>query len=167
VYIYYLKKLLKIATFLADENNPNFFIWNFNWNFELTRICEITNAFCKDSCQNNLSKHLLLHNRQTSWRTSFCKQAMALKRCLCWLITIIDARCLCCCIAGFLIDFISLPVIAGFTSAASITIATGQVKSLLGITVANGKDLLVAKWRLFKTSFDCRNRVKPGKIPLS
>jgi MFS superfamily sulfate permease-like transporter len=43
-------------------------------------------------------------------------------------------------IAGFLIDFISLPVIAGFTSAAAITIATGQVKSLLGITVANGKN---------------------------
>jgi MFS superfamily sulfate permease-like transporter len=43
-------------------------------------------------------------------------------------------------IAGFLIDFISLPVIAGFTSAAAITIATGQVKSLLGITVANGED---------------------------
>jgi len=47
-------------------------------------------------------------------------------------------------IAGFLIDFISLPVIAGFTSAAAITIATGQVKSLLGITVANGKDLFLS-----------------------
>ena len=31
-------------------------------------------------------------------------------------------------IAGFLIDFIPLPVISGFTSAAAITIAMGQVK---------------------------------------
>jgi len=36
---------------------------------------------------------------------------------------------------GFLIDFISMPVIAGFTSAAAITIATSQVKSLLGLTI--------------------------------
>ena len=33
-----------------------------------------------------------------------------------------------CIIAGFLIDFIPLPVISGFTSAAAITIAMGQVK---------------------------------------
>jgi MFS superfamily sulfate permease-like transporter len=52
-------------------------------------------------------------------------------------------------IAGFLIDFISLPVIAGFTSAAAITIATGQVKSLLGITVANGKDLFFVTCGVF------------------
>jgi len=36
---------------------------------------------------------------------------------------------------GFLIDFISQPVIAGFTSGAAITIASGQIKSLLGIAV--------------------------------
>lgn len=36
---------------------------------------------------------------------------------------------------GFLIDFISIPVIAGFTSAAALTIATSQVKSLLGLTL--------------------------------
>jgi len=36
---------------------------------------------------------------------------------------------------GFLIDFISVPVIAGFTSAAAITIASGQIKGLLGIYV--------------------------------
>ena len=36
---------------------------------------------------------------------------------------------------GFLIDFISVPVIAGFTSAAAITIASSQVKSLLGLTI--------------------------------
>jgi len=37
---------------------------------------------------------------------------------------------------GFLIDFISQPVIAGFTSGAAITIASGQIKSLLGIAVS-------------------------------
>jgi len=36
---------------------------------------------------------------------------------------------------GFLIDFISQPVIAGFTSGAAITIASGQIKSLLGIAI--------------------------------
>lgn len=34
---------------------------------------------------------------------------------------------------GFLIQFISVPVTAGFTSAAAITIASGQVKSILGL----------------------------------
>lgn len=37
---------------------------------------------------------------------------------------------------GFLIDFISVPVIAGFTSAAALTIASGQWKSLLGLTIS-------------------------------
>ena len=37
------------------------------------------------------------------------------------------------CISGFLLDFISLPVITGFTAAASINIATSQFKPLLGI----------------------------------
>jgi sodium-independent sulfate anion transporter 11 len=41
---------------------------------------------------------------------------------------------------GFLIDFISVPVIAGFTSAAVLTIASGQVRSLLGITVPKGEE---------------------------
>eukprot|EP00090_Calanus_glacialis_P015453 TRINITY_DN24401_c0_g1_i1.p1 TRINITY_DN24401_c0_g1~~TRINITY_DN24401_c0_g1_i1.p1 ORF type:complete len:653 (-),score=122.04 TRINITY_DN24401_c0_g1_i1:57-2015(-) len=36
---------------------------------------------------------------------------------------------------GFLIDFISVPVIAGFTSAAALTIASGQIKSLFGLTI--------------------------------
>lgn len=34
---------------------------------------------------------------------------------------------------GFLIDFIAAPVVAGFTSAAAFTIATTQIKSLLGL----------------------------------
>ncbi|KAM6164699.1 sodium-independent sulfate anion transporter [Rhynchocyon petersi] len=34
---------------------------------------------------------------------------------------------------GFLLDFISCPVIKGFTSAATVTIAFGQVKNLLGL----------------------------------
>eukprot|EP00095_Tigriopus_kingsejongensis_P008885 maker-scaffold566_size135349-snap-gene-0.23 protein:Tk08885 transcript:maker-scaffold566_size135349-snap-gene-0.23-mRNA-1 annotation:"sodium-independent sulfate anion transporter" len=36
---------------------------------------------------------------------------------------------------GFVIDFISVPVIAGFTSAAAITIASTQVKGLFGLDV--------------------------------
>ncbi|XP_041379527.1 LOW QUALITY PROTEIN: sodium-independent sulfate anion transporter-like, partial [Gigantopelta aegis] len=38
---------------------------------------------------------------------------------------------------GFLIEFIPLPVISGFTSAAAITIAMGQVQHLLGIHGTN------------------------------
>jgi MFS superfamily sulfate permease-like transporter len=45
--------------------------------------------------------------------------------------------------AGFLIDFISMPVIAGFTSAACITIASGQVKSLLGLSIDNSKKYIL------------------------
>ena len=35
---------------------------------------------------------------------------------------------------GFLIDFISAPVISGFVSAAALTIASGQIKGLLGVS---------------------------------
>ncbi|XP_045535570.1 sodium-independent sulfate anion transporter [Papilio machaon] len=34
---------------------------------------------------------------------------------------------------GFLVDFVSLPVVSGFTSAAAITIASSQIKGLLGL----------------------------------
>ena len=36
---------------------------------------------------------------------------------------------------GFLLDFISAPVIAGFTSAAALTISSGQLQDLLGLSV--------------------------------
>ena len=38
--------------------------------------------------------------------------------------------------AGFLINFISAPVISAFTSAVSIQVATSQVKGLLGLDVS-------------------------------
>ena len=38
---------------------------------------------------------------------------------------------------GVVIDFISVPVIAGFTSAAAITIASGQVKSIFGLNITH------------------------------
>lgn len=38
-------------------------------------------------------------------------------------------------IAGFLINFISQPVISGFTSAAAINIASSQLKPLFGLTL--------------------------------
>lgn len=50
---------------------------------------------------------------------------------------------------GFLLDFISGPVSVGFTSAASIIIATSQVKDILGIHVSGGK--FVEVWQnIFK-----------------
>ncbi len=36
---------------------------------------------------------------------------------------------------GFLVDFVSSPVISGFTSAASVTITISQMKNLLGLSV--------------------------------
>jgi MFS superfamily sulfate permease-like transporter len=40
-----------------------------------------------------------------------------------------------CLIPGFLVDFVSSPVISGFTSAASVTIAVSQLKNLLGMSI--------------------------------
>lgn len=37
------------------------------------------------------------------------------------------------CPTGFLVEFFSYPVIAGFTSAAALTIAASQFKTILGI----------------------------------
>jgi len=42
---------------------------------------------------------------------------------------------------GFLIEFFSVPVIAGFTSAAAISIASGQVDKLLGLTITNKTEI--------------------------
>ncbi|XP_034935645.1 sodium-independent sulfate anion transporter-like isoform X2 [Chelonus insularis] len=50
---------------------------------------------------------------------------------------------------GFLLDFISLPVITGFTSAAAINIAASQFKSLLGIP-GRSEDLIRALTSIFK-----------------
>ena len=47
-----------------------------------------------------------------------------------------------CWFAGFLIDFIPLPVISGFTSAAAITIAGGQLK----VMCVRSKALLLLKF---------------------
>ncbi|XP_026673660.1 sodium-independent sulfate anion transporter-like isoform X2 [Ceratina calcarata] len=49
---------------------------------------------------------------------------------------------------GFLLDFISLPVITGFTAAAAINIAASQFKSLLGIP-GRSEDLLDALITVF------------------
>lgn len=48
---------------------------------------------------------------------------------------------------GFLVQFISACVISGFTTAAAITIASGQIKSLLGLP-GNGTEFLEA-WENF------------------
>lgn len=48
----------------------------------------------------------------------------------------------CAVIAGFLVQFISIPVTAGFTSAAAITIASGQLKSLVGIKAGSSNEFI-------------------------
>ena len=62
---------------------------------------------------------------------------------------------------GFLIDFISVPVIAGFTSAAAITIASSQVKSLLGLSILEKSHLhhlgIIPSWvEVFTNIKTCR-----------
>ncbi|XP_018330827.1 sodium-independent sulfate anion transporter [Agrilus planipennis] len=42
---------------------------------------------------------------------------------------------------GFLVDFVSVPVVAGFTSAGAITIASAQVKNLMGLSF-NGETFI-------------------------
>ena len=39
--------------------------------------------------------------------------------------------------AGFLVQFVSVPVVAGFTSAAAIIIASSQVKGLFGLSYSS------------------------------
>lgn len=57
---------------------------------------------------------------------------------------------------GFLIQFISYPVTIGFTSAAAITIASGQIKSFFGLTVKSPNDF-IDSWRvLFNNISDIR-----------
>ncbi|XP_075973650.1 sodium-independent sulfate anion transporter-like [Anticarsia gemmatalis] len=46
---------------------------------------------------------------------------------------------------GFLVEFVSLPVVSGFTSAAAITIASSQIKGLLGLKF--NADTFIATWQ--------------------
>ncbi|KAI4489148.1 hypothetical protein M0804_004646 [Polistes exclamans] len=62
---------------------------------------------------------------------------------------------------GFLLDFISGPVSVGFTSAASIIIATSQMKDILGINISGGKFLEV--WQMI---FEKISDIKPWDTTL-
>jgi sodium-independent sulfate anion transporter 11 len=64
-------------------------------------------------------------------------------------------------LSGSLVDFISLPVTAGFISAAAITIASSQLKSLLGIK-GGGHNFLESWGNLFNNIQDTR----PGDVTL-
>ena len=47
---------------------------------------------------------------------------------------------------GFLVDFISSPVIGGFTTAAAISTITTQVKSMLGLKFGSGAGF-IGTWK--------------------
>ena len=51
---------------------------------------------------------------------------------------------------GFLVQFISAPIIIGFTNAATIIIASGQMKSLLGIKSGSSNEFIDAWSNVFK-----------------
>ncbi|CAH2106303.1 unnamed protein product [Euphydryas editha] len=46
---------------------------------------------------------------------------------------------------GFLVEFVSLPVVSGFTSAAAITIASSQIKGLFGLSF--NAETFISTWR--------------------
>lgn len=48
---------------------------------------------------------------------------------------------------GFLVDFISMPVICGFTNAAAIIVGTSQLNTLLGIK-GHGDTFIDAIWNI-------------------
>ena len=51
--------------------------------------------------------------------------------------------------AGFLVEFLSVPVVAGFTSASAIIIASSQVKGLFGLSYSS--EGFVESWtKLFR-----------------
>ena len=55
-----------------------------------------------------------------------------------------------------MIDFISVPVTAGFTSAAAITIASGQVKSIFGLKIEHHSHVegFIGDWIDVFTNFE-------------
>lgn len=55
-------------------------------------------------------------------------------------------------VAGFLVDFISLPVTIGFTAAAAFTIASAQVKNFLGLKIE--ADGAIQNWIFALTNLD-------------
>ncbi|XP_029672275.1 sodium-independent sulfate anion transporter-like [Formica exsecta] len=58
---------------------------------------------------------------------------------------------------GFLVEFVSMPVISGFTSAASVIIACSQLKNLLGLDI-HGENFVEIWWELI-------NHITDTKIP--
>ncbi|XP_072760618.1 sodium-independent sulfate anion transporter [Anoplolepis gracilipes] len=58
---------------------------------------------------------------------------------------------------GFLVEFVSMPVISGFTSAASVIIASSQIKNLLGLDI-HGENFIEICWELI-------NRITDTKMP--
>lgn len=51
---------------------------------------------------------------------------------------------------GFLVNFLSRPVVSGFTSAAAIIIGLSQLKHLLGVNISNTARLHEISWRTIK-----------------
>ena len=51
---------------------------------------------------------------------------------------------------GFLVNFLSRPVIAGFTSAAAIIIGLSQLKNLLGIDIPSSQQVHILLWNVLK-----------------
>lgn len=51
---------------------------------------------------------------------------------------------------GFLVEFVSIPVVSGFTSAASVIIACSQIKNLLGLKIHG--ESFIEIWRVLASN---------------
>lgn len=51
--------------------------------------------------------------------------------------------------SGFIINFVSSPVISGYTSAAAVVIASSQIKGILGLKFSS-KNFLTTFYQLYK-----------------
>lgn len=72
---------------------------------------------------------------------------------ICYAIVFFLTNAFSCILPGVLIDFISVPVTVGFTSATSVIIAVSQLKGLLGLKFKSGGFINTMKMVSFKPIF--------------
>lgn len=112
-----------------------FCLYNF-WNNSTIKYCTncphiIVNIFLHTSCKfwTCTSRCSIMF----SFRTHRTALRVITFRFVFTLIVLNQLSIIICISLGFLIDFVSTPVVAGFTSAGAVTIASAQVKNLIGL----------------------------------
>ena len=68
---------------------------------------------------------------------------------------------------GVLVNFLSHPVVMGFTNAAAIIIATSQISKLFGVTVSKAPQHYETVWRVIEAAFENTHMPTLGMAVLS